>query len=111
MSVVNDMEVVEQPPRHEASQDAAIPSSDDIVLDVEHSAESTVANDADSSHVQDEYTAFTEPESFHSSNVVRHASSEHVIPPQTSPFRRCFGRFPYHLIISQPMKIISIDIK
>ena len=92
MSVENEKEIEEQTPRPEPNKDAAVPSSDDTLLDVEHSAERARENEAEAIHVQEETTCFIQAESVNSSNSSRRASSEHVIPPPTSPFRRCLGR-------------------
>ena len=98
MSVINEKEVVEQTPKKEQIMDAANSATNVVLLDEGHSAGIPGEKEAESINVQEETTCFTQAESINSSNSARRASSEHVISPPTSSFRRCLGRLEYHII-------------
>ena len=84
-------EVVEQIPSQKANRDAVINPGGDTVLYVGHSTENTGSNE-ESIHLLDEIPCFTEAKSFSHSQLSMAESSGPVLPPSTSPFRKCLGR-------------------
>ena len=71
---------------------AAIPSSDDIVLDAGHSSEIPGENTEESVRLHGENICLAETESPSSSNSTR---LEPIIPPPASTSRRSLGRLNY----------------
>ena len=71
---------------------AAIPSSDDIVLDAGHSSEILGENTEESVRLHGENICLAENESPSYSNSTRLESSEPLIPSPASTSRTCLGR-------------------